>query len=150
MRWRRASSGRAAGRAGSAGRGGRTLSFRPQLFWQEVLPEHAVSSSLQFHCDLASGRWALPTVTAEEVLFGLPKADYAVLDYAVERPPHVESFGGAPAGATRRRAGVPLGRSPGVLLGLLGLLHPGLLGLILRASWAYTARFHPIAASCCS
>ena len=44
------------GRSVSAGLGGRKLCFRPQLFWQEVLPEHAVSSSLQFHCDLASGR----------------------------------------------------------------------------------------------
>ena len=32
------------------------MRFRPQLFWQEVLPEHMVSSSLQFHCDLGSGR----------------------------------------------------------------------------------------------
>ncbi len=36
------------------------------------------------------------------------------------------------------------------LLGLLGLLRPGLLGLLVRASWAYTARFQPIAASCSS
>ena len=33
------------------------LRFRPQLFWQEVLPEHIVASRhLQFHCDMASGR----------------------------------------------------------------------------------------------
>ena len=38
------------------GLGGRKLRFRPQLFWQEVLPEHAVSASLEVHFDLASGR----------------------------------------------------------------------------------------------
>ena len=39
------------------GLAGVKLRFRPQLFWQEVLPEHVVMSNhLQFHCDLASGR----------------------------------------------------------------------------------------------
>lgn len=38
------------------GLGGQKLRFRPQLFWQEVLPEHAASSCLQFHMDWSSGR----------------------------------------------------------------------------------------------
>ena len=38
------------------GLGGRKLRFRPQLFWMEVLPEHAASSSLDFTCDFASGK----------------------------------------------------------------------------------------------
>lgn len=38
------------------GLSGRMLKFRPQLFWQQVLPEQAASSSLAFHVDLASGR----------------------------------------------------------------------------------------------
>jgi hypothetical protein len=38
------------------GLGGKKLRFRPQLFWQEILPEHAAAASLQFHCDMESGR----------------------------------------------------------------------------------------------
>lgn len=38
------------------GLGGRMLRFRPQLFWQQVLPEQAASSSLTFHFDMATGR----------------------------------------------------------------------------------------------
>ena len=38
------------------GLGGQKLRFRPQLFWQEVLPEHVASSCLQFHMDWSSGR----------------------------------------------------------------------------------------------
>ncbi len=39
------------------GLAGVKLKFRPQLFWQEVLPEHVVASRhLQFHCDMQTGR----------------------------------------------------------------------------------------------
>lgn len=40
------------------GLSGRKLTFRPQLFWQEVLPEHAVADpgSLQFECNMSTGR----------------------------------------------------------------------------------------------
>ena len=38
------------------GLGGRKLTFRPQLFWQEVLPEHKCSSTLQFECDIETGK----------------------------------------------------------------------------------------------
>jgi len=39
------------------GLAGVKLRFRPQLFWQELLPEHVVSSRhLQFNCDMATGR----------------------------------------------------------------------------------------------
>ena len=38
------------------GLAGVKLRFRPQLFWQEVLPEHAATSDLDFHCDMATGR----------------------------------------------------------------------------------------------
>ena len=38
------------------GLSGRKLTFRPQLFWQEVLPEHAVAANLQFECDFESGK----------------------------------------------------------------------------------------------
>jgi hypothetical protein len=37
------------------GLAGRKLRFRPQLFWQQVLPEQAASSDLNFHFDLATG-----------------------------------------------------------------------------------------------
>ena len=32
------------------------MRFRPQLFWQEVLPEHIADASLQFEADFASGK----------------------------------------------------------------------------------------------
>ena len=38
------------------GLAGQHLTFRPQLFWQEVLAEQAASSDLDFHCHMASGR----------------------------------------------------------------------------------------------
>ena len=38
------------------GLAGQKLRFRPQLFWQEVLPEQAASADLEFHCDMATGR----------------------------------------------------------------------------------------------
>ena len=38
------------------GLSGRMLRFRPQLFWQEVLPEQAASSQLEFHCHMETGR----------------------------------------------------------------------------------------------
>ena len=58
------------------GLAGVKLRFRAQLFWQEILPEHVVSSRhLQFHCDLSSGRnfGRLPTDTSYD-----PDGDYAV------------------------------------------------------------------------
>ena len=47
------------------GLAGKHLRFRPQLFWQEILPEQAAAASLQFHCDMATGRnfARLPTDT---------------------------------------------------------------------------------------
>ncbi|KAL1496432.1 hypothetical protein AB1Y20_016387 [Prymnesium parvum] len=32
------------------------MRFRPQLFWQELLPQHVADASLQFHADLSSGK----------------------------------------------------------------------------------------------
>ena len=32
------------------------LRFRPQLFWQEVLPEQAASADLEFHCDMSTSK----------------------------------------------------------------------------------------------
>lgn len=49
------------------GLGGHKLRFRPQLFWQEVLPEQACTNDLQFHFDMETGRnfARLPTDVAE-------------------------------------------------------------------------------------
>jgi hypothetical protein len=38
------------------GLAGQKIRFRPQLFWQEILPEHAATPDLEFHCHLATGR----------------------------------------------------------------------------------------------
>ena len=65
----------------------------PPGYWQE-------NSCLPLRMDMSSGTWGLPIVTAEEVIFGLPKEDYAKLDYENERPVNYFSFDEKNAGWT--------------------------------------------------
>ena len=80
-----------------SGLAGRKLRFRPQLFWQEVLPEHAASSSLQFHCDLSSGRnFARVPSDAEYSADGShARAQARAVDDAEAEPSEVEAVGRA-------------------------------------------------------
>ena len=63
---------------------GARLRFRPQLFWQEVLPQHAVASDLQYHADLATGRnyARLPCPTEYAADGALARASAVAVDEA--------------------------------------------------------------------
>ena len=58
----------------------------PDGYWQE-------DACLPLRCDLSSGSWALPVVTSEEVIYGLPSDDYAKAELVdAEAPQHFVSF----------------------------------------------------------
>ena len=74
-------------KAGAHGGGSTAEITAPTGYWQE-------NSCLPLRCDPSSGAWGLPVVMADEVLFGLPKEDYAGLDYDAERPMHHIDYSG--------------------------------------------------------
>ena len=84
----------AAPSSATAGGGSEAELGPPEGYWQE-------NSCLPLRCNLSTGAWGLPVVSAEEVLFGLPADDYASLDYERERPPICESFANAGASASK-------------------------------------------------
>ena len=56
----------------------------PEGYWQE-------NACMPLRCS-PSGTWALPVMTTDDVLFGLPSEDYAALNYQGERPAGYVSY----------------------------------------------------------